>query len=218
MFCALFIQSTGTISQELYLSALRRLGHEVMFLTIETFSLHEGIAKKNSLLSSSIRDSGVLLTKVDKSDSVSTSNFTYLGDPDNQGEVDSIIRVLNKKHIDVRKNLKKESGIKSKKHEDIDEWMNSIANNEEIKKLEKLRHDFAHSLDDIEKIENGTSFFNAQYIEKILITIGSILDSYKKRLNELLTYTCSTYHDEIVGGYYDSFSRLKYYPLSLLQN
>lgn len=207
-------EETGTISQELYLSALRRLGHEVMFLTIETFSLHEGITKKDSLLSSSIRDNGVLLTKVDKSDSVSASNFTYIGDPVNQGDIDSIMRVANKRHIDGRKNLRKESGITSKKHEDINDWMESITKNEDISELKTLRDNFAHSLNDIEKIENGMSFFDAQCIKSILKIISNILESYKKRFNELLTYTCSTCYDGVVGCYYDSFSRLKSYDLN----
>ena len=69
-------KETETISPELFLSALRRLGHEVMFLTIDTFSLHKGIAGKNSLLSKEIRDKGALLYKVDNTDSISTDTFT----------------------------------------------------------------------------------------------------------------------------------------------
>lgn len=205
----------GTISPELFLSALRRLGDEVMFLTIDTFSLHKGIAGKHSLLSNAIRDKGTLLSKVDKTDSISTDTFTHLGVFSSTGrrdasieEISSSIKTANKESLKNRKQLKNEGGIRSKSHVDIDNWMNSILDDVDIKKLKDLRDGFAHNLDQLEKIENGEAFYNSSSIGEMLNVIDGILKSYKESLNKILTYTCSTYCDGIISRY-DSLSRLK---------
>ena len=125
-------------------------------------------------------------------------------------EISSSIKIVNKESLENRKTLKNEGGIRSKSHVDIDDWMNSITDDVEIKKLKDLRDDFAHNLDQLEKIKKGEAFYNSSSIEKILNVIDGILSSYKERLNEILVYTCSTYCEGIISRY-DSLSRLKYF-------
>jgi len=205
---------------ELYLTALRRLGHEVMFLTVETFSLHNGIAKDKSLISSSIKQNSALVTKVDRTDSITDENYTHLGVYTNEEireatheEVKLSIKESNRRHIEIRNDLKHKSGIRSKNHKDIEEWLASLVSSTDIKRLGDLRHKFAHSLDNLERIQNGTGFHDADHIEEILKLIDKILSSYKKRLNEILTITCSVYHEGIVSTY-DSLSRLRFYHVN----
>ena len=188
-----------------------------MFLTIETFSLHNGIVKDKSLISKSIKQKSSLICKIDKSDSVSEENYTHCGIYTDEGkreatqdEINKSIKDSNKWRVKARKKLRDKSGIKSKNHADIDVWVERLVNQDGINKLEDLRHDFAHSLDDLEKIQNGTYFYNAKYIGDILNLIKDILETYKKRLNEVLTYTCSQDYQGIVSTY-DSLPRLEFY-------
>lgn len=61
------------------IGSLIRLNHEVMYLCVDTYSLHEGVSKKRSLYSKIIKDKAAFFSKVDKREHTNPDGFTHLG-------------------------------------------------------------------------------------------------------------------------------------------
>ena len=78
-------KEVNTRKQKLFATALKRLEHEVMFLCIETYSLHQGIEKKKSLYKKVIQQHGVILSKVDKTP-INRDNIEFLGIVESDGK------------------------------------------------------------------------------------------------------------------------------------
>jgi hypothetical protein len=202
----------------IYGSALRRLSNECMFLIIDTWSIYEGITKKQSLYTKTIKNNSAQLSKFDKTHHIDESNFTHLGyfNGDNRrdatpDEVNKEIRRANEEQVAARRNLRDSSGLKSKSHDDADKWVKSLLDPEEKKKLSKYRDSFAHRYDNLSKISDirvGFLPLNPEEIQEILDFILDILKKLRERLGEILVY-----HDSLflykMSLYYDSLARLK---------
>ncbi|MDJ0727732.1 MAG: hypothetical protein QNJ38_21735 [Prochloraceae cyanobacterium] len=126
----------------LYEGALKRLENEVGFLCIDTYSLHQGIEKKKSLYSKVIKQNGKLLSKIDETPS-DRNTFTFLGilgfdgvkKPFSPEEENDFIEQFEQKAYNSRKKLRNNSGITSHKHDDLDEWINKIIDDETLSQL-----------------------------------------------------------------------------------
>lgn len=205
-----------------FLSAICRLKHEFMFLVIDTYSLHEGLAKQKSLYARIIQNNGKSLSKVSKS---TNDNIMYLGEitesddgkiihiHDNNQEKE-IIRALNKFILQERKLLKNKKGITSENYYDIEKWFNKITCKDSIDILKKYRDNFSHRFDEIEKIKsrqdhNIDIHNDIQEMDRIHEITTEILKRYYEALNTLLIYTKATSFLGVTNFKYCSISQLK---------
>ena len=171
----------------LYIMALKRLEHEVEFLCIDTYSLHQGIEKKKSLYSKVIKQNGKLLSKIDKTPS-ERNTFTSLGTIGSDGikrpfsseEENDFIEQFEQEAYNSRKELRNNSGITSHKHDDLDEWINKIIDDETLSQLAQYRKEFAHRLDSLEnsKRELPNREPHSHSIEKMLDIVSIVLTKY----------------------------------------
>lgn len=208
-------KEVNTMKLKLFVTALKRLEHEMMFLCIETYSLHQGIEKKKSLYKKVIQQHGEILSKVDKTP-INRDNIEFIGIVESDGkqrdatndEEDEFYELFNEKAIKSREELRNNYGISSKKHEDIEEWLEQLPNKDVIDQLEIYRDDFAHRLDSLDKLKRELEPPNPQQIEKMINTVSTVLEIYKNCLQKIIVYTTS---EPFLGRklIYDSLSRLK---------
>ena len=184
------------------------------FLCVDTYSLYQGIKKKKSLYSKVIKQNGKLLSKTDKTPS-NRDNYE-LGTLDSNGEIvqlaeeeDNIINRIEKKAYKSREALKQNSGITSHNHNDLDEWVDKILDDETLSQLERYRKEFAHRLDSLDRLKRELNNSQPQDIKEMLDTVSKALNSYYKCFQNLLGYTKSQRYIRIRGLRYDSLSRLK---------
>ena len=208
------------VSQEpakhLYIGAFKRLENEVGFLCVDTYSLYQGIEKKKSLYSKIIRQNGKILSKVDKTPS-NRDNYEFLGMIDSDGEMrpftleekNDFINRHDEEAYKSREALKRNFGINSHKHNDLDEWMNKILDDEILSQLAKYRKEFAHRLDSLDNLKRELDNRQPQDIEEMLNTILKALTSYYECFQSILGYTKSQHYLGVKELRYDSLSRLK---------
>ncbi len=203
----------------LYIMALKRLEHEVGFLCVDTYSLHQGIEKKKSLYSKVIKQNGKLLSKIDNTPS-DRSTFTFLGNIDSDGverpfsseEENDFIEQFEQEAYNSRKELRNNSGITSHKHDDLNEWINKILDDKILSQLDQYRNEFAHRLDSLENLKRELPIRHPQSIESIeqmLDIVSIVLTKYNDRFQTILGYTKSQHYLGVKGLKYDSLSRLK---------
>ena len=163
-----------------------------------------------------IQQHGEILSKVDKT-SINRDNIEFLGIVESDGkqrdanneEEDCFYELFNKKAINSREELRKNYGISSKKHEDIEEWLEQLPNKEVIDQLEIYRGDFAHRLDSLDKLKRELEPPNPQKIEKLINTVSKVLEIYKNYLQKIIVYTTSEHFLGLDKLIYDSLSTLK---------
>ncbi len=195
---------------------LKRLEHEIMFLCIDTYSLHQGISKKKSFYSKIIKQYGNQVVKTDKSATVASEELIHLGILGDSGMEEAsadylnyFIEAANKRAVSSRETLRKAVGVKSNQHSDMDEWMSKVADEEQIKKLSAYRKEFAHRLDSLEKLKKEFGVHHPHRMKEMLDVINSILSSYKVCFRDILAYTSSISYSGATGLRYDSILRIK---------
>lgn len=188
---------------EIDFCALKRLEHEIMFLSVDAYSLHQGISKQKSFLKNTVQNYGRQFTKVDKRDTFNDDNVIFLGVVDSddepprsptEEEKNDFIRESNKEAIQSRKKLKEKVGIKSHEHKDIGKWNNENFdenNDNDIKNLSKYRKEFAHRLDSFDKLLNELKVYQPQELLKILNVVQTVLKKYQDNLHDILLYMTS---------------------------
>lgn len=203
-------------SSSLYVGALKRLENEVGFLCVDTYSLYQGIEKKKSLYSKIIKQNSKLLSKIDKTPR-DRNTYEFLGIFDSDGEMRPFTRdeendFIEKREEEAYKNrkaLRKDSGIISHQHNDLDEWIDKILNDGILSQLARYRKEFAHRLDSLDNLKRELEIRQSQDIEEMLNTVSVALDSYHKCFQNILNYTKSQHYLGVKGLRYDSLSRLK---------
>ncbi|MGM3308815.1 hypothetical protein ACSQ6I_23025 [Anabaena sp. WFMT] len=214
-----FNQSWKDASEEackiLFIGAFKRLEHEVMFLCIEVYSLHEGIAKKRSLCSKVIMQNGKLLSQVDKTPG-DENTYECLGIIGSHGKRDctteeknDMIQEIQKEEYESRKKIRDDFGITSHNHDEINEWFNQVLDEDISSKLDCYRNKFAHRLNNLENLKLEQNIGSPDNVEKILDVVSTVLDKYKCCLQDILGYTRSELFLGIENFKYDSLSRLK---------
>ncbi|MBD2395842.1 hypothetical protein H6G11_16480 [Cyanobacterium aponinum FACHB-4101] len=203
--------------------SLKRLEHEIMFLSVDTYSLHQGISKKKSLYKNVIKNYGKEVTKVDKNNAWNEDNVIFLGmiDSDNkfpreltEKEIKESLEEMNYDDIQSRKKIKEKVGIKSHIHQDIDKWIYENFhedNDADIKNLSDYRKNFAHRLDSIERLVNELTINKPQELVKILDIVQIVLQKYKDNLHDILVYMKSIKFIEIKNIQYNSMDKIKYF-------
>jgi hypothetical protein len=214
-----FNQTWKDVSEEackiLFIGAFKRLEHEVMFLCIEVYSLHEGIAKKSSLYSKVIRQNGKLLSQVDKTRGDEHS-YQCLGIIGSHGKRDcitedknDIIQEIQKKEYESRKKIRDDFGITSHNHDEINKWFNQVLDEDILSELHEYRKKFAHRLDNLENLKLEQNIGSPDNVEEILDVVSTVLDKYKCCFQDIIGYTRSELFLGIENFEYDSLSRLK---------
>ncbi|NJL40764.1 MAG: hypothetical protein HC899_31515 [Leptolyngbyaceae cyanobacterium SM1_4_3] len=195
-------QKTSPVKRQLYGAALKRLEHEVMFLCIETYSLHEGISKKESLYTKEIKQKGRRLSKIDNSP-IDRNSVIDLGIISSEGEMQrhtsedmkAVMKHLNQKALAEKQNLKDTIGIKSYNHCELDEWKDQLLDKKLLTDLHTYRKDFAHRLNSLENLKKELALANSKNIEKALNVVSKVLSRYKQYLRGILFYTTSESYD-----------------------
>lgn len=179
---------------------LMRLSNEVQFLAIDTFSLHQGIAKKKSLFSKVIKQYAEDLFKVDESP---VKHLIYIGDEDSSSDEEkrNMQKIMDKFAFEERKNLRDSSGIKSCNHADLDEWLTGIIDKELLETLGKYRKDFAHRLDNLENLSKALTYHPPNFIDEVLNNISKVLDGYGSCFTNIILYRTSVDYQGIYGIY-----------------
>jgi hypothetical protein len=203
-------------SSSLYVGALKRLENEVGFLCVDTYSLYQGIEKKKSLYSKIIQQNGKLLSKTDKTPS-DRNRSEFLGcfnsdeemRPFTMEEENDLLEKMDEEACKSREALKKDSGITSHQHNDLDEWMNKVLDDKIFIQLQKYRKEFAHRLDSLDNLQRELEIRQPQDIQEMIDTVSVALNSYYKCFQDILGYTRSQHYLGVKGLRYDSLSRLK---------
>jgi hypothetical protein len=203
-------------SSSLYVGALKRLENEVGFLCVDTYSLYQGIVKKKSLYSKIIKPNGKLLSKTDKTPS-DRNRYEFLGcfnsdreiRPFTMEEENDFIEKREEEAYKCREALKKDSGITSHQHNDLDEWINKVLDDRILSQLERYRKEFAHRLDSLDNLKRELEIRQPQDIQEMIDTVSVALNSYYKCFQNILGYTKSSHYLGVKGLRYDSLSRLK---------
>lgn len=205
------------INNPMHIGALLRLNHEAMYLCVDTYSLHQGISKKKSLYSQ-IKNHGSQLSKVDKSENHDADSIIYLEDFTSPGKREAtheekieLTKEINQESILARQSLKEKSGILSSKHSDLDQWLETIQDNESEHRLSQFRKEFAHRLDSLDNIGRELDFPGYEDLDQRLEVVSTVLENYKRALQDILVYTTSTHYPGFGGISYDSISRIQQY-------
>lgn len=178
--------------------------------------MHQGIEKKKSLYSKVIKQNGKLLSKIDKTPR-DRNTFTFLYTIGSDGikrlfsseEENNFIEQFEQKAYNSRKELRNNSGITSHKHDDLDEWINKIIDDETLSQLDRYRNEFAHRLDSLENLKRELQIRQPQSIEQMLNIVSKVLVKYNECFQTILGYTKSQHYLGVKRLKYDSLSRLK---------
>jgi hypothetical protein len=201
---------------------LKRLEHEVGFLCIDTYSLHQGIEKQKSLYTKIIKNNGKILSKVDKphiNDVQESYEFISMGKlPFTEEEKNIYIKKREKEKYKQRSESRDLDGITSSDHSKLDEWVNQIVDKDVLSKLEKYRQEFAHRLDSLDNLKRELSCKTPECIDEMLNVALEVLTKYEQSLQNILGYTQSQHFLGITNFYYVSLSQLKQYELCQFQN
>ena len=188
-------------SNPVEIGKLMRLSDELRLLCIDTYSLHEGIAKKQSLYSKVIKQKAQVLSKVDKSPVENIRVLVFDGEegPREASEKDkkSIQKVVDKLAHEEREKSRNSYGITSTNHSDLDRWLENKVDEKLIEDLKNCRSEFAHWLDSLENLERALTYFPPDFIEKVLNDISKVLCSHEFYLKKIILYTTSVDYDGI---------------------
>jgi hypothetical protein len=202
----------------MHVGAWIRLNHEVMYLCVDTYSLHQGISLKKSLYKRIIRNNGSTLSKVDKTEYYKAEDIIHLGCITSSGKREATYeekveaaQYANKEGLQARKSLQQSSGITSSKDCDLDQWLESIQDEGLVQELNNFRQEFAHRLDSLDNIDRELKLPSFEDINQRLSVVSKVLGNYKQRLLDILVYATSVHHGGYAGIEYDSISRLKQY-------
>lgn len=206
----------GAWERTLFFGAFKRLEHEIMFLCIEVYSLHQGIAEERSLYSKVIKQHGRLLKKVDKTPK-NEEEYQWLGIISSDGmpknftaeEKNALMQYLKEEEYRSREKLRDDLGITSHNHDEIDERFNQVLDESTLSSLKEYRKRFAHRFDRLEKLELELELTNCDAIEQMLDVLSTVLNKYEFWLKNIILYTKSILHEGIVNFEYDSLSRLE---------
>jgi hypothetical protein len=203
--------------QVLYIGAAKRLEHEAMFLCIEVDSLHKGIEKKRSLYSKVIKQNGNLLSRVDKTpmdeNSIMWIDATTSGKEIQEfsaEEKNCYTKKMEESEYTSRKEVRDAYGITSPKHDELDDWLSQLSDDETLSKLADYRDAFAHRLDSLEKLKSELAPVSIAEIKQMLDVVSSVLNTYKSCLTKILLYTTSEHCMGSTDFEYDSLSRLEF--------
>lgn len=202
----------------MHVGAWIRLNHEVMYLCVDAYSLHEGISKRKSLYSKIIKNNSSELSKVDKTKYSTADNIIHLGHHASLGEREATYeekvqsaKRINQVSLQSRKELQQNSGITSSNHCDLNKWFESIQDGDLLQKLHDYRQEFAHRLDSLDNIGKELELTAYEDIDQRLSVVSQVIKNYKQRLQDILVYTTSVLYEGYSGIDYDSISRLKQY-------
>jgi hypothetical protein len=201
-----------------HVGAWIRLNHEVMYLCVDAYSLHQGISLKKSLYKRIIRNNGSIFSKVDKTEHHKAEDIIHLGcfTPSGKREATyeekvEVAQNINQEELQARKSLKQSSGITSSKDCDLDQWLESIQDEDLVQELNNFRQKFAHRLDSLDNIDRELKLPSCEDMDQRLSVVFKVIENYKRRLQYILCYTTSDDYEGFVGIEYDSISRLKQY-------
>lgn len=174
----------------LLFTGLRRLDHEVMFLCIDAYALHESIYKKKSLYEKYIADLGKLILSIDKTP-LDSSTYIFPSEWDEEMRKD-FINSDSKLEIQGRKKFRDAQGITANPRDNLgkvlDRWKESLVTPESIEKLALYRKEFAHRVDEVDKHEIALSTSSSDAIQEKLDCISTVLGKYKTGLQALLSH------------------------------
>jgi hypothetical protein len=198
------------------IGALKRLEHEVMFLCIDAYSLHQGISKKRSLYSKIIKQNTKTFLKVDRRPTHDSTNVIHLGYAEEGGirkatpdEVENLVKASNQEAVSSRNALQKEVGIQSQKSSEMDDWINSVVDEDILAKLSEYRTRFAHRLDSLDNLKQELEVHHPQSLQEMLSVVAVVLEQYKSCFQKILKYTTSIYYAGSSGFEYDSLARIR---------
>jgi hypothetical protein len=202
----------------IHVGAWIRLNHEVMYLCVDAYSLHQGISLKKSLYKRIIRNNGSILSKVDKTEHYKAEDIIHLGcftssekrEATDKEKIEAA-KYTNQEGLQARKSLQQSSGITSSSDCDLDQWLESIQDKELVQKLHDFRQEFAHRLDSLDNMDRELTLPAYEDIDQRLSVVSKVLGNYKQRLLDILVYATSVHHGGYAGIEYDSISRLKQY-------
>jgi hypothetical protein len=194
----------------MHVGALIRLNHEVMYLCVDVYSLHQGISLKKSLYKRIIKNNGSILSKVDKTEHYKAEDIITSPETTDKERVEAA-KFANQEGLQARKSLQQNSGITSPKDCDLDQWLESIQDEGLVQELNSFRQEFAHRLDSLDNMDRELKLPSYEDIDQRLSVVSKVMENYKKRLQDILGYTNSTLYEGYVGIEYDSISRLKQY-------
>lgn len=202
----------------MHIGALLRLNHEIMYLCVDTYSLHQGISQQRSLFSQ-IKNNGSQLSKVDKSKNCDAVSIIHLGvlTPSGNREATHEEKIkaakeINENCIQARQSLKENCGIQSSKHSDLDQWLENNQDCNLVCKLSQLRKNFAHRLDSLDSIRKELEFPVYEDLVRHLEVVSRVLENYKRALQQnILGYNTSSSYAGLCGINYDSISRIQQY-------
>jgi hypothetical protein len=202
----------------LYFGGLKRLEHEVGFLCIDTYSLHEGIAKKRSLYARVIKNNGKTLSKVYKpniNDVRENYDISMVDRPCTEEEKNTFIKMREKENYELRKQSRDLVGITSSEHSNIDERANQILDERVLSELENYRNEFAHRLDSLDNLKRELPCRKPKpkCIQKMLDVVLKVLTEHEQDLQNILSHTNCPVYLAKPNFHYDSLSRLKQYEL-----
>jgi hypothetical protein len=194
----------------MHVEAWIRLNHEVMYLCVDAYSLHQGISLKKSLYKKIIRNNGSILSRVDKAEHCKAEDIITSLETTREERVEAA-KYINNEGLQARKSLQQSSGIASSQDCDLDQWVDSIQDKGLIQELNNFRQTFAHRLDSLDNIGRELELPACEDIHQRLSVVSQVLKNYKQRLQDILVYTTSVHHEGYAGIEYDSISRLKQY-------
>jgi hypothetical protein len=205
-------------NKSMHVGAFLRLNHEVMYLCVDAYSLHEGISKKKSLYSKIIKNNASALSRVDKTEYYTAENIMnleYFSSSEKREATDEeksqLAKKINQISLQKNKELKQNSGITSSKDCDLDQWLESIQDEGLVQELNSFRQEFAHRLDSLDNIDRELKPPSYKDIDQRLSVVSKVIENYKQRLQDILVYTNSDFYIGYAVIKYDSISRLKQY-------
>jgi hypothetical protein len=108
----------GLDNNLMHIGAWIRLNHEVMYLCVDAYSLHQGISLKKSLYERIIKNNGSILSKVDKTEHYKAEDIMHLGyfTPSGKREATyeekvAVAKYIDQEELQARKSLQQSSGI-----------------------------------------------------------------------------------------------------------
>lgn len=213
-----YVVSNSNIFSQLAggLGAYKRLEHEVMFLCVDTYSLHEGLSKRKSFYSKIIKHHGRQFTKIDKSQTVMRGTFIGIGvigdeaiEEFNDEETDFLLDSLNKRALASRREAQRRVGISSHRHPELDQWIDSLIDKSLIEKLASYRKEFAHRFDSLDNLKRELqNVSTVKRLNAMIDVVTEILESYSSCINNIFAYAASTQY-EVSGFRYSSISAIR---------
>ncbi|MFG6097341.1 hypothetical protein SPB21_18900 [Leptothoe sp. ISB3NOV94-8A] len=196
-----------------WIGAYKRLEHEAMFLCVDAYSMHQGISKKKSLYSKIIKQNSKEFLKIDRQPITNVEHLGINGEdglrPATNAEVAHAMKAINAMAIDSRKKSQEEVGIQSHKSPEMDNWIESVVDEETLFKLSEYRKKFAHRLDSLEHLKQELEVYHSKALQEMLDVVASVLEQYYSCIQKILEYATSTHYSAKFPMHYSSLGRIK---------